>query len=304
MNLPAGKPRHFRRARGAAALVQAAASVVLVCSNLQPLRGQGPGEARTDLAFEVASVKPNASGGVRVTIGMQPGGRFVATNVPLRLLIRHAYQLQEQQLVGGPDWIDSARFDIVAKAEGTHSPTLSGTAAPFQLMLRALLAERFNLIVHREARELPIYALVPVRSDGRLGPQLRPSATRCEPVSPTPDDRPACGITGGLARLSGERVTMTQLAASLSLQVTRVVVNRTGLTGDYDFELEWTPEQLPPRALGTPADQPVRINGADVDPNGPGLFTALREQLGLELDAQRGSVDVVAIDGVEAPTPD
>jgi uncharacterized protein (TIGR03435 family) len=97
---------------------------------------------------------------------------------------------------------------------------------------------------------------------------------------------------------------MAQLATTLSQQVRRIVVDRTGLTGRFDFDLQWTPEQLPPRAPGTPADQPLRINGADIDPNGPSIFTAMQEQLGLKLDSTNGSVDVLVIDGVEQPTPD
>jgi uncharacterized protein (TIGR03435 family) len=269
-------------------------------------------------AFEVASVKPNKAGDGRILFRMQPGGRFTATNVPLRELIRVAYGIQNTQLVGGPDWIGSERFDIVAKAEGDIPPSgPGGPPGPMQMMIRALLADRFKLTVHNETRELPIYSLVVARADGRLGPQLRASQVDCAaviaaararggppPAPPQPGERPTCGIFGGLGRVAAGSVPTAQLAMMLSQQAGRIVVDRTGLTGMFDFDLQWTPEQLPQRAPGTPADQPLRINGADIDPNGPSIFTAVQEQLGLKLEAQRGPVEVLVIDSVEPPTPD
>jgi uncharacterized protein (TIGR03435 family) len=154
----------------------------LAGSALQPLclRAQSAASATGSQAFEVASVKPNKSGDGRVFFQMQPGGRFTATNVPVRELIRMAYGIQNFQLVGGPDWIGSARFDIVAKAEGDPPPSpLFGPPGPMQMMVRTLLVERFKLAVHNETRDLPIYALVMARADGRLGPQLRASQVDC-----------------------------------------------------------------------------------------------------------------------------
>ena len=138
------------------------------------LRAQAPQTSAAGPAFEVASIKPNNSGDGRVMLGIQPGGRFTATNVTLRLLIRNAYQLQDFQIVGGPSWIASDRYDIVAKAEdgapaGDAEPRSDRSRTGAQLMIRALLAERFQLVVHNETRELPIYALVVARSDGKLG---------------------------------------------------------------------------------------------------------------------------------------
>src|SRR5439155_20196322 len=116
-------------------------------------------------------------------LGMEPGGRYVATNVPLRLLIQNAYQIQPFQLIGASGWIDSERFDIVAKADpALLGPPPGGPGsgpAPIQSMLRNLLADRFKLVVHAETRELPIYALVLARTDGRLGPQLKPVSEEC-----------------------------------------------------------------------------------------------------------------------------
>ena len=128
--------------------------------------------ART--AFDVASVKPHSSGESQSMVA-QPGGRFVATNVPLRLLIRTAYQLQDDQISGGPEWINSARFDIVAKSDA------SDALQRLVSMLQSLLVDRFKLIVHRDLKELPVFALSVARRDGTLGPNLRP--TTCPDVA-------------------------------------------------------------------------------------------------------------------------
>src|SRR4051812_16869236 len=132
---------------------------------------QPPQEPAGGWAFEVASIKPNNSGDGRVMMQNQPG-RYVATNVSLRLLIRNAYQLQDFQITGGPAWLASDRFDINAKVadEYRNLPPArpGGGPGPLQLMIRALLAERFKLAVHNETKDSPIYALVLARSDGRL----------------------------------------------------------------------------------------------------------------------------------------
>lgn len=267
-------------------------------------------------AFEVASIKPNKSNDGRIMLGMQPGGRFTATNATLRLLVRQAYGLQDFQIVGGPTWLDGDHFDIVAKAEGDIQPTLPGTTGPLQLMLRALLVERFKLVAHSETRDLPIYALVLARTDGKLGPSLAKSTTDCAamaaargrggvppalPPGPlAPGQRPMCGIMIGPGKMGGGGFPLSQLANTLGQMVQRTVVDRTGLTGIYDFDLTWTPDQV---QQGTGGGPPL-INGAPIDPNGPSIYTAVQEQLGLKLDSQRGPVDVVVIDSVAQPTPD
>ena len=260
------------------------------------------------LAFEVASVKPNKSGDGRAMIGMAPGGRFTATSVPLRLLMQVAHSVQPFQIVGGPDWLGSDRFDIVAKApegEATGDP-----GERMRQMLRSLLAERFQLTIHTETRQMPIYALVVARSDGKLGAKLTPAATDCAaargrraggppPAPPQPGQRMDCGFMVGLGRMNAGGIPTSLLASTLSQQVGRTVLDKTGLTGSYDFELTYAPEQLG----GLP---PPQLNGAPppVDPNAPSLFTALQEQLGLKLDSERGPVEVLVIDRVEQPTAD
>jgi bla regulator protein blaR1 len=280
-----------------------------------------PGPAQAQPQFEVASIKLNKSGDGRVMLGVQPGGRFTATNVPLRLLIRNAYQLQDFQIVGGPSWITSEHYDIVAKAEEGQGDAFqspgNGQPSRGQLMIRALLADRFKLAVHNEDREMPIFALVLARPDGKLGPGLTKSEIDCAalgrgrgrgpggPPPPPPDGRAAmtgpiqCGIRIGPGNMAVGGSPMSQVASSLGMFAGRIVFDRTGLTGNYDFQLTWTPDQVAQRPPGAPEPQ---INGVPIDPNGPSLFTAVQEQLGLKLDSQRGPVAVLVIDRVEHPT--
>jgi uncharacterized protein (TIGR03435 family) len=286
-----------------------AAQITVIQGGGAPATASSADQGR--LEFEVASVKPNKSGDGRVMLGMAPGGRFTATNVTLRMLIRNAYQLQDFQIAGGPNWLNSDHFDIVAKADRDVAPAQpGGPPGPLQMMLRALLADRFKLAAHNETRDMPIYALVLARSDGKLGPQLHPSATDCAAIMAAnrarggppafPEAaRPPCGMRMGPGQMSGGAFPLSQLASTLSVIVQRVVIDRSGLTGAYDFDLTWTPDQTlqgqPPP--GAPAPPPI-------DPNGPSIFTALQEQLGLKLDSQRGPVDVLVIDKAEPPTPD
>ena len=262
--------------------------------------------------FEVASIKPNKSGDGRVMIGMQPGGRFTATNVPLRLLIRNAYQLQDSQIVGGPDWMSTERFDILAKAEegavsGPQPPP--GQPGPIQLMLRALLADRFKLVVHNEDREMSVFALVLNRPDGKLGPNLTKSTTDCTagagargaappPGPPQPGQPMPCGIRIGPGSMIVGGAPLSQVAAVISQFAGRIVIDKTGLTDSYDMTLNWTPDNMPQRPPGAP--EPL-INGVPIDPNGPSLFTAVVEQLGLKLDSQKAPLKVLVIDRAERP---
>jgi uncharacterized protein (TIGR03435 family) len=338
--------------------------------NVSWIWARAQGQPETRLEFEVASIKPNKSGSNMVQIGGPPG-RFTATNVTLGMLIRQAYGLQNSQLVGGPAWVNSDRFDIVAKADGSPEFGLftqqNARPSRTQLMMRSLLADRFKLAVHDESRELPIYALLLARTAGRLGPQLSKSAVDCGAEAaargrgaaaaggpdgglgrgvdgqPPPGGRgePAgrgapfasgerlrCGLRIGPGTLSGGGVVLSQLATTLSIWVNRIVVDKTGLTGTFDLELKWTPDQMPgggflggpgSGAPGPGAPGPVGpVSGGTgpgspaagapalppIDPNGPSIFTAVQEQLGLKLESQRGPVDVLVIDHAEPPTED
>jgi uncharacterized protein (TIGR03435 family) len=269
-------------------------------------------------AFEVASVKPNKTGDGRIMIMGQPDGGIVATNFPVAALIRLAYQLQDFQLIGAPDWIANDRFDIVAKptVDRPATPPAGPPGETTRLMVQSLLAERFKLTAHPDTRALPIYALVMARADGKPGPGLRPSTIDCEAMRgagrgpgggagrgpggpPAFGERPACGTMMGPGTLMSGGVPLSQLIGPLSQAAHRVVVDRTGLKGNFDIDLKWTPDQMP---LGPPPPGAPPLPA--IDPNGPSIFTALQEQLGLKLESQTGPVEVLVIDRVEPPTPD
>lgn len=271
-----------------------------------------PAIAQTDLrpTFAVATIKRNSSGDAALSMRLQPGGRIVATNQPLRRLIVFAYGLQPQQLAGGPPWLDTDRFDVVAQAEGTLSPTPpGGPPGQAQLMMQRLLEERFRLSVHTEARAMPVYALALVRSDGRLGPRIRRADRDClalmtaapggVPVAPPqlPDGRPACGARrDGAGRVLAGGADMRMLASQLLAgQVDRLVIDRTGLQGAYDFDLEYALD-------ATERGGALSPDPATVVADRPSLFTALEEQLGLTLRPTRAPIDVTVIDRVSPPT--
>jgi uncharacterized protein (TIGR03435 family) len=248
--------------------------------------------------FEVASIRRNESGTAvgGGLAGVQPGGVFMARGVTLQRLIGAAYGAT--QIVGGPAWIDRDRFDVEARAGG------AATLADVQSRLRTLLVERFQVVVHTETRELPVFALIVDRPDRGPGPKLRESDARCRdearafvPGAP-PGPVPACGDFRKSARtVTARGMTMAQLAGMLTNDVGRPVLDRTNLDSAYDLELEWSSDlglrQAPPGSAG--ADR--------LTPDGLSLFTALQEQLGLRLESTRGPVTVLVVDRAEAPAP-
>jgi uncharacterized protein (TIGR03435 family) len=241
--------------------------------------------------FEVASVKLHTSADQRTMMVAQPGGRFVAVNVPLRHVIRAAFQLQDDQIVGGPDWLDTDRFDIEARAGGMPGAPSNELLA----MLQSLLAERFKLTTHREMRELPVFALERIRRDGELGVGLRPTA--CPEIAiDLSRPKPCANISTGFGSLTLRGMPLTQFTQYLAPSVNRVVIDRTGLDGRYDIDLKWSPEPQAP-ALGPASAQPTG------NPDRPSLFTAIQEQLGLKLDSTKGTVEVLVIDTLARPTP-
>ena len=265
-------------------------------------------QAPASPSFEAASVKPNYSSDAPNLVSTRPGGRFTATGVPMRRLIQVAYRLQNFQIVNDPDWIGKERFDIVAKAASNLPPTMLGSPpGPIELMLQSLLAERFHLAVHHETREFNVYALVLARPDGKLGPQIRPTVVGCltpgsPPANGQPNAEPICGISMPVGDVAAKGVTLSMFASTLSRFVERVVVDRTQQNGMFDVDLKWTPDQSAIESPGTSDDQPLRTNG--VGTNGPSIFTAIQEQLGLKLESTKDPVDVLVIDHVERPTED
>jgi uncharacterized protein (TIGR03435 family) len=223
------------------------------------------------------------------------------------MLLRQAFDVQDFQIVGGPNWLATDRFDIVAKPP-------DGITGPEQIrpMMRALLADRFKLVAHNETREMPIFSLVVARADGKLGPKLSDAKVDCEarfaaarrggPPSafPAPGQPIECGFMIGPGNMNVGGMPMLELARSLSPMVGRIVIDKTGLKGRYDFQMTYAPEG---RGFG-PGPGPGGAEPPPVDPNTPSLFTALQEQLGLKLESERGPVDVVVIDRIEQPTED
>ena len=250
--------------------------------------------------FEVASIKPSpadALGGMMFS-GPAPA-EFSIRNAPLLSIIMVAYGRRDYQLVGSPDWTQSERYDIRAKYPNPDA------RRQWTAMLRALLEDRFRLRTHVETREAPVYALVMARGDKRFGPQLQKTPRDCAVYLAelakagssrvvNQGDPCAAGVYGdGRGRnmwASGR--TMAQIAAMLSGVTDRDVVDRTGLTGEFDVRLNWQPDAGIRSTPGQPGD------------GGVSLFTALQEQLGLKFESSRGPVEMLVIDSVERPTPD
>jgi uncharacterized protein (TIGR03435 family) len=261
--------------------------------------------------FEVASIRVNKSGlrGDPPMARMQPGGRWTATNLTLRDLVRNSYRLLDFQMDvrfqdedgRTPSWFNTERFDIAAKGTGDASPE------DVRVMVRALLADRFKLVTHMETREMPIYDLVMARSDRRPGPNLKRTEVDCDrapappPGLPDPKAPPPCGFLfrgPGLVRFRG--VDMSALARSgLVPSLDRFVIDRTGLAGRFDIELVWAPA---PGEPGVPPPPGGPLHDSTISSDGPSLFTAIQEQLGLKLEPGRGPVDVLVIDGAAGPT--
>jgi uncharacterized protein (TIGR03435 family) len=211
------------------------------------------------------------------------GGRLVFVNYTLRDLVAAAYDVQDFHISGGPAWSNRDRFDLEARAAaGTPLPRL-------HLMLRSLLADRFRLTIREGVRQLPLYYLVIAREDGRLGPQLKPSAADCGPTGrgrgPAPagaGDSTSCRALITPVRVDFAGQAITQLATVLGMGLKATVVDKTGLDGGYDLQLSFS------------------LDGND--PTLPSLATATEEQLGLRLERQRGPVPVIVIERADPPT--
>ena len=278
------------------------------------VQGQAPEKLPS---FDAASIKPSDPSAQAQFIRRQPGGQWTSSNMPLRALVRVAYGVQDFQLDGLPAWAESEHYDIVAKAAGDPARVLPGTGTdPTTLMLRSLLIDRFKLVAHHETREMPIYALVRLRPD-RLGAHLEPSKVDCDklladrlaaarsggpPPQPPPPDangRPTCGLNVGFGTMLGNGFPIGELANTLAAMVKRTVVDRTGLTGPWAFDMKFAvdPAQLP-------FAPPPGVQLPPTDPDAPSLVTALEEQLGLKLESTKGPVDMVIVDRLEHPTPD
>ena len=284
-----------------------AALVVLGLMVARPALAQAP----APISFEVATVKQNKSKDAHEGTRLLPGGRIEVTSLPLRWLVRIAYGSQTiqtiDQIVGGPSWAMSDRFDIVAKADGDPGfDADSGQPLRLIAMLRQLLEDRFQVKVHTEMREVQMYALVLAAREGKSGSRLKESHADCytptnrPPPGTPPDPARLCGIRGPVGDVTVTGVSMGQAAQTLAgyPSVGRPVVDHTGLSGRYDWRLQWTPMFV----NGATADAPPVANPAA--DSGPNLFTALTEQVGLKLQPEKGQVEFIVIDHAERPIED
>ena len=221
-------------------------------------------------SFEVASIKASAPDVPGLFFQPQPGGGLRVTGATLKHLIAYAYNVREFQISGAPAWTGTQRFDIDARAATAGDPRRAGNE--LRERLKSLLAERFQLALHSEDKEQSVYALVVAKNGPRFSEATADSGSL---------------IRGTRGLITGRGTTMQMLALNLSSQLGRQVLDKTGLTGKYDFKLEWTPD--------TAVTEGTELGG-------PYLFTALQEQLGLRLESQKGVVQVLVIDRAGKPS--
>lgn len=260
-----------------------------LAATIWPLAAQQPAAPK----FDVVSIKRSPPDAPPGRAGLMPGGRYVLSNGPIRVLIGIAYPTQTNQMLNAPDWVTNENYDVTA---------LAGPNATFPQvveMIKAMLAERLRLEVHYETRNQPAYELVVASPDGELGPRLQKSSLDCDaietaararnevPQPPPPTGPvPPCRIRSGDGVVEANSWPMENFAENLRRAAGRVVLNRTGLAGGYDFRLEWAPDV------------------ASATDSRPTLFAAIQEQLGLRLQPTLTPLPVLVIDSVERPTPD
>jgi uncharacterized protein (TIGR03435 family) len=217
--------------------------------------------------FEVASVKASAPGGrggiVRPTPGQQG---YMAQNLPLRMIMTVAYTVTDRQIAGGPDWMGTERWDLNAKADRPYP------IEQLRVMLQKLLEERFNLKIRREKREMPVWELVVDKGAPKMSKHADGDIDH-PPMGPGPNGR----------GMSGKNIPMSYLAFSLSRMLDRNVIDKTGLDGFWDVTLDFARDQ-------------------DPNQDGPSIFTAVREQLGLRLVSAKGPVEHLVIESAERPS--
>jgi uncharacterized protein (TIGR03435 family) len=263
----------------------------MVHAQSEKVEAAGPRES-----FEVASIKPSDPNARNTSVHVNRGGVFQASNINLKFLIRVAYHVQDFQVSGGPAWITSERYDIDAKsAEGGGSDVDPRKMSEAQrdefekrMMSRIqnLLADRFSLTIHRETKEMPVYELVVAKG----GPRLTPA--------PPDDGKGPRGMRMRPGAFEGMGATLPMLAQTLSDATSRKVIDKTGITGNYNFQLDWTP--TPGQMVPPPG--PENESLPQPDPSGPSIFTAVEEQLGLKLQATKGPVEVIVVDRAEKPS--
>jgi uncharacterized protein (TIGR03435 family) len=324
-------------AASASAAVALPLSIGILNPPLTRAQTQPSANASPAPSFEVASIKPDKSGSFGVMLNIEPGGRFGATGVPLKLLIEEAYNAKDSQISGDPAWASSERFDLKAKPDEVTSAQMQKMKPEerkqtLMLMLQSLLADRFQLTLSRSTKDLPVYALVVARN----GPKMKksdfvpsdkpPDAAPPAPGGGTgrvmrggPPPRGGAVMMGPPGHLNINGAPLDRFADVLSRILGRPVIDKTGLQGNYEFSLNWTPDENqrplmpggpppPPNgataggAVGGGPGDPSAPEPAPPDASGPNIFTALQEQLGLKLESQKGPVELLVIQHVERPS--
>jgi len=258
------------------------AAALLVAMGVTTLSAQAPATPARP-TFEVASIKRNLSDAFGGGQGVRPGGIYSSPNRPLLRLIQFAYDLREFQIIGGPDWVREDRFDVTART------TPDVPVDEVRLMVQSLLEDRFKLRVRHEKREMPLFELRLARADGRVGPNLHDCSNTRDMAGISSPEKPFMAPRGGTVA-AGACASLASIANSVGNRLQALVIDKTGLAGQYRYDIYFGPDL-------TPQD-------AAVNPNLPSFVGALEEQLGLKLERTRGLVDVVVIDSASMPTPD
>jgi bla regulator protein BlaR1 len=277
--------------------------------NAANISGSDSGDGHYLPKYEVSSVKPSTSElGPALSRLTQDGTSL--QNLPLQFLLQQAFGVERDRIIGAPSWVESKRFDIEAKVAPEDAPKLDKVkGADRGRMLIPVLVERFNLKYHHETRELQAYSLVPAKGGPKLSERkdLPPPGQAAAP-NPAGGPRGSTYFPGRMmmnpGHIEAQGTPIDMLTHSLAAYLGRSVVDKTGLTGRYDFTLQWTPDNAPLPMLGGPGEPGGAAHVEAATDSPPiSVFTAIQEQLGLKLESEKDNVDVIVIDHIDLPSP-
>jgi bla regulator protein BlaR1 len=301
---------------GAAGILAVALPLTLGLVRVVQVRAQGSADDETTNLpkFDVASVKPFKSGSTMMQMGMRmtPDG-FSITGLPLSMLMHRAFGVSDDRILNEPGWVKSDRFDIEAKVDPADAPKLKDLKMEQRwAMMLPVLEERFGLKFHRETRDVQVYTLVITKGGAKMQAAKQPDPAAMAPGDPTPKammGRAMMRFSPQGMTLEGHGASMESLVGAISQQLGSTVVDKTGLTGTYDYTLNWMPEHGAGPMGGGPMMRPpdggAPSGNAEPAPaeTGPSIYTALQDQLGLKLVAQKEPVEVYVIDHIDQPSP-
>jgi uncharacterized protein (TIGR03435 family) len=272
-----------------------ASLMLIVCGRFAGAQDTRPS---AEPQFEVAAIRRNVDASPAKNIGIAPGGRVIVKNLPVRFMIRFAYNVQDFQISGGPSWMNTDAYDINAKA-----PEIAGLQQ-IRPLLQTLLEDRFKLVVHHETKEVLTYELLPSKSGLKVTPSKDGSC-----VVPDPNNLPKpgeplphfCGNIGMRANLiEAYAVPMDRFVATLSTVLGRAVIDKTGIKRDVDIHLEFTPDEINGGPAFGPTDPAATPPVADL--SRPSIFVAVQEQLGLKLETKKAPGDLLVVNQLERPS--